>query len=230
MLQRMQGKRRITIAREVLTEAVREHIAPGTPVALRVFGHTEPGSCDTELLIPLGPLDPDAAARTIADVEAKNLAKTPIADSLAAVPSDLGDARAVAVVLVTDGEETCDGDPAAVIESLRGRGIEIAVNIVGFAIDDAALEARFARWSELGGGRYFSARDQTDLSDAIEKALQVPFTVFDSSGAVAAQGLLGGEPVELARGVYRVTVQTAPQQSFEDVAIQGEDKVTLTLE
>ena len=229
MLQRMEGKRRIVIAREVLTEAVRERIPAGTPVALRVFGHTEPGTCDTQLLVPLGPLDPEAAAATIAGIEAKNLAKTPIADSLAAVPSDLAGALTAAVILVTDGEETCEGDPAAAIESLRDRGIDVSVNIVGFAIDDAALEAQFAEWAALGGGRYFSAQDESGLAEAVESALQIPYSVFDSSGTQVAEGLVGGEPVELERGVYRVAVKTGPQRIFEDVEIQGEDEVVLKL-
>jgi hypothetical protein len=230
MLQRMGGKRRIVVAREVLTEAVRERIPAGTPVALRVFGHTEPGTCDTELLLPLGPLDPGAAVAVIAGIEAKNLAKTPIAASLAAVPSDLAGAQTAAVILVTDGEETCEGDPAAAIESLRDRGIDVSVNIVGFAIDDAALEAQFAEWAALGDGRYFSTQDQSGLAEAVEKALQIPYSVFDSSGVLVAEGLVGGEPVELERGVYRVAVKTGPQRVFEDVAIQGEDKVVLNLD
>ena len=163
-------------------------------------------------------------------MQAKNLAKTPIAASLAAVPSDLGTARAAAVVLVTDGEETCEGNPAEVIESLRERGIDVNVNIVGFAIDDAALEAQFAAWSELGGGRYFSAQDQGGLSDALEEALQLPYTVFDAGGAVVAEGLVGGEPIELERGVYRVAVKTSPQQLFENVEVRGEDEIVLNLE
>lgn len=230
MLQRMQGKRRIMIAKEVLTEAVREHIPAGTPVALRVFGHTEPGTCNTELLMPLAPLDPDAAAQTIANVQAKNLAKTPIADALAAVPSDLAGAQAAAVILVTDGEETCEGDPAAAIESLRDRGIDVAVNIVGFAIDDAALEAQFAEWAALGDGRYFSAQDETGLTEAVESALQIPYSVFDSGGTMVAEGLVGGEPLKLAQGVYRVAVKTGPQRIFEDVEVQGEDDVVLRLD
>lgn len=227
MLQRMGGKRRIVIAREVLDEAVREHLPAGTPVALRVFGHKEPGTCATELEIPLGPLDADRAVAAIDAIQAKNLAKTPIADSLAAVPRDLKGAKAASVVLVTDGEETCGGDPAAAIESLAEAGVEVSVNIVGFAIDDEALERQFAEWAELGGGRYFSAADEQGLSAALEEALEVPFEVFDASGERVAQGLVGGEPVELEQGSYRVVVGTAPPRTFEDVEVVGEQRVRL---
>lgn len=229
MLQRMGGKRRIVVAKEVLTEAVREHLPAGMPVALRVFGHEEPGTCATELEIPLGPLDPDRAAAAISAIQAKNLAKTPIAESLAAVPRDLEGAKAAAVVLVTDGEETCDGDPAAVIESLAEKGVEVTVNIVGFAIDDQALERQFAEWAELGGGRYFSASDEQGLSEALEDALQVPYEVLDAGGERVAEGLVGGEPVELEQGVYRVVVGTVPPQTFDQVEVVGEQEARLEL-
>jgi hypothetical protein len=229
MLQRIEGKRRINVAKEVLTEAVREHIPAGTPVALRVFGHKEVDSCRTDLEIPLGPLDPEAAAAKIAGINAMNLARTPIADSLLAVEGDLKGAKNGAVVLVTDGEETCDGDPAAVIEALQEKGFDINLNIVGFAIDDADLAAQFESWAELGSGSYFSADNQDGLSNAIESALRIPFTVYDQGGNEVATGQVGGEPVELEQGIYDIVVRTQPPQRFEDTHVMGEAEVRLEL-
>jgi hypothetical protein len=231
MLQRMEGKRRITVAKEVLTEAVQQHIPPGTPVALRVFGHKEPNACRSDLEMPLAPLEPAAAAKVIDGIQAMNLARTPIADSLAAVEGDLKGARGrAAIVLVTDGEETCEGDPGAVIQALQDKGIEVNLNIVGFAIDDPELEAQFQSWAQQGGGRYFSARDQSGLSGALRDALQVPYTVYDAGGSVAADGLVDGDAVALEQGNYRVEVLTSPLKTFEKVQVPGEEAVTLTLE
>ena len=230
MLKRIEGKRRIVVAKEVLTEAVREHIPAGTPVALRVFGHKEVDSCRTDLEIPLAPLDPDAAAAKIAGINAMNLARTPIADSLAAVESDLQGAKTGTIVLVTDSEETCEGDPGAAIEALRDKGYEVSLNIVGFAIDDAELAAQFESWADLGGGRYFSADDATDLSGAIEQSLQITYVVYDRRGEEVATGVVGGNPIALERGEYRVVVYTNPKQSFDRVSVQGEDSVGLEIQ
>jgi von Willebrand factor type A domain len=228
MLKHLEGKRRIEMARDVLSQAANEYIAPGTPVALRVFGNQEPNTCRTDLEVPLAPLDPAALSKTLAGVEAKNLAKTPIADSLALIESDLANAKGrKVIVLVTDGEENCDGDPAAVIEALQDKGFDISLNIVGFAIDDAALEQEFQHWAELGGGRYLSATDQTGLSAAIAAALQVPFTVYDMSGDVAATGVVDGEPVELDPAFYRIVVSGSAPKTFERIEIPGGRKVTL---
>lgn len=229
MLKRLDGRRRIAIAKEVLTEAVREHLPAGTPVALRVFGHREVDSCRTDLEIPLGPLDPDRAVRTIAGIEAMNLARTPIADSLKAVERDLEAAGGGMIVLVTDGEETCEGDPAAVLEALAERGFETSLNIVGFAIDDAELTGRFRAWAELGGGRYLAADDAAGLSEAIEAALRLPFVVYDQGGNQVALGQVGGEPVTLDQGIYRVVVRSRPQRTFDRVEVSGGTGVSVSL-
>lgn len=80
------------------------------------------------------------------------------------------------------------------IQSLQDQGIDVAFNIVGLAIDDAALEGQFAERADLGGGRYFSAQDKSGLREAIDEALQVPFSVFDSSGALVAE-ILGEDEI-----------------------------------
>jgi hypothetical protein len=229
MLQRVDGKRRITIAREVLNEAVREHIPAGTPVALRVFGHKEADSCRTDLEIPLGPLDPAKAVVVIDGIQAKNLARTPIAASLAAVEADLGGRKSGAIIMVTDGEETCDGDPVAVINSLRAKGFDVNLNIVGFAINNPELAAQFESWAELGEGQYYAADNQAGLNAALASALMLPFKVYDAAGALVAAGQVDGGPVELEAGYYKVVVATKPPQNFEKVEVLGENDVRLEI-
>jgi hypothetical protein len=231
MLQRMDGKRRIEIARQVLTEAVTKHLQAGTPVALRVFGHREPNACRSDLEIPLQPLDPAKAGTTIGRVEARNLARTPIGESIAKAESDLAKASGPkTIVLLTDGEETCDGDPEKVIRALVDKGFDMRLNIVGFALNDEALESQFEAWAELGGGRYFTADDAAGLSDALEEALRVPFVVYDRSGILVAEGLVDGGATELPSGSYRVVIQTVPPKAFPEVSIEQDQNRVLRLD
>lgn len=231
MLQRMDGRRRIEIARDVLTTAVREQLPAGTPTALRVFGHRTPNACETGLEIPLGPLDPETAVAKLAGIAAKNLARTPIAASLAAVPGDLGDAadNGALIVLVTDGEETCDGDPLAEIERLKAAGLEISLNIIGFAIDDQALAEQFTEWAKTGGGRYFAANDAEGLADSMAQALAVPFTVYDANGDVVAEGIVEGDAAEVEPGSYRVVVGGTTPRTFTDVEVTSATEIELKL-
>jgi hypothetical protein len=205
MLQQQDGVRRIDIAKATLSGLLRNTVPEGTPFALRVFGHKETDSCRTDVEVPLAPLDKDAALNLIAGVEAMNLAKTPIARSLELVESDLQPVNGERVViLITDGEETCEGDPAAAISALRGKNVDLRINIVGYAIDDANLAATFADWAELGGGGYFSAENEHQLAEALTAAAQPGFSVLDADGTVLARGIAGGDPIALPAGTYSV--------------------------
>ena len=230
MLQLLDGKPRIQIARATLTNLTSNILPPGTQIALRVFGHLEADSCRTDLVIPLQPLDPVGINAIIAGIEAKNLAKTPIAASLRLVAEDLAQSTGQkVVVLVTDGEETCDGDPAAEIAALRAQGIDVRVNIVGFAIDDPALQATFEEWALLGGGAYFNADNAGELDTAISQALAAPFRVLDASGAEVARGIVNGTSIDLPAGSYTVEVLTAPVQQLP-VTIPSGERVTVPIE
>lgn len=205
MLQRIGGDRRIEIAKTTLTTLVNETIPEGTGFALRVFGHREADSCRTDLEIPLGPLNAAAVTSTITGINAMNLARTPIGASIAHVRTDLAGATGQRVLVVlTDGEETCDGDAASEITALRDLGWDIRVNIVGFAIDDAGLEQTFESWAAAGNGRYFSAVDADGLADAMTRAVATRFVVINAEGEAVASGLTGGDPVTLPAGDYRI--------------------------
>ena len=216
MLKRQDGRRRIDIAKEALVNLTGQEIPAGTPFALRIFGHKEANSCRSDLEISLGALNPANAAAEINAVEAKNLAKTPIAASLGKVPSDMAGINGeIVVILMTDGEETCDGDPAAAIKQLKQAGIDVRVNIVGFAIDDFGLKETFSRWAQLGNGRYFDARNGGDLGKGLTEALKVPYEVLDKNGTVVTTGVAGGDYIEVMPGAYQVKVLSTPPQMVD---------------
>lgn len=206
MLQKLGGTRRIDLARGALDQLVKGGLADQTRVSLRVFGHRKPDACDTELLQALAPLDRKQLSARIAGIEAKNLAKTPIADSLAAVAADLAGVEGSAVVvLVTDGEETCNGDPEAAIRQLQAQGFKMVLNIVGFAVDEHALEKQFQAWAELGGGAYYSAKDGQALARGVLQSVRQPF-VLSQNGRRIAAGFAGGEAVPAKAGRYQLSL------------------------
>ena len=231
MLKRMDGTRRIDIAKAAIRETVSVGLPDGVPLALRVYGHREAGSCRTDLEIPPEPLDKDAFLARVEAIEAINLARTPIADSIAAVASDLADVEGrKLVVLLTDGEETCDGDPAEAIRKLQEAGVDVRVNIVGFAIDDDALKREFASWAEMGGGSYFDASEGASLGEALDTALKVPFVVLDHSGEEITRGLVGGEPVEVPAGRYSVRVDTSEPYIERDISLAPGDSHQIAID
>jgi hypothetical protein len=213
MLQRLGGQRRIDIAKQTLTRLTSATIPAGTPFAMRVFGR-ELDSCQTDLEIPLGALNAAAVAAKIAALEAKNNAKTPIGASLDQVANDLSAAKGERlVVLLTDGEETCGGDPAAAITKLKQSGVSVRVNIVGFAIDDATLATTFKHWADTGGGMFFDAKDAAGLDKALSQAMRSGFEIVNAQGQAVAEGLAGGEPVRVMPGNYNVRIKGQPNRA-----------------
>jgi len=242
MLQKLDGERRIDIAKASLTQLVREDLPGDVQFGLRVFGHKEADACRTDLEIPLGPLDRQAAAAKVASVQAMNLARTPIAKTLSLAGEDLAGATgAKLVILLTDGEETCDGDPAAVIRDLRGgdlrggdlrggdlRGgdLDVRVNIIGFAIDELMLREAFQQWAHLGGGQYIDARNAADLTAGLAASIERPFDVQDANGASVASGQVNGPALELPPGEYRVKT---PAGELQPVSVRADEEAVITL-
>lgn len=202
MLQRIDGEQRIDIARQTLQKLVQQTIPHGTPFALRVFGQTV-NACETQLVQALTPISDTVVGNVLAKVQARDGAKTPIAESLAQVPLDLADAKGERlVILLTDGEETCDGDPQATIADLMAQDINVRINIVGFAINNAALEKTFKRWAEVGGGTYYSAADASALATELEKSTRIGFELLDATSNVIYSGNVEGEPIEVLPDKY----------------------------
>lgn len=207
MLQKLGAERRIDIAKRTLGKLVGTTIPAGTPFAFRVFGR-EVDSCQTDLDVPVAPLSPAAVQGRINALVAKNGAKTPIGASLDLAADDLKSVTGEKlIVLVTDGEETCGGDPVAAIANLRKAGVTTRVSIVGFALDDQTLAATFRRWSDAGGGAFFDAKDAAGLDKALAEALRPGFEVVNAQGQVLASGIAGGDAVTVPAGTHSVRLK-----------------------
>lgn len=207
MLQKVDGTRKIDLAKAILSDLIRSDLPAGTDFALRDFGTGGEGSCDGSAVLPLGPLDPAVAASRIARIKAVNGARTAIGDSLKEAGRDLAavaDGRLI--VLITDGEETCGGDPAAEIAALKAQGFDLKLNIVGFDLEDPGLKDQFRSWAEAGGGGFFDATDAAALRGAVREAVAQDFRLLAADGREIAKGRVGGPPVSLPPGDYSLVV------------------------
>jgi hypothetical protein len=220
MLKRIGGKPKIEIAKQLLNDLLTKTLPPKTPLMIRVFGQGGPGSCRSDLVAPLAPLDPANLAPKIAAIRSTNGAKTAIGDSLRLAGEDMaGVGGPRQLVLITDGGEDCGGDPSAEIQKLRALGFDVRINIVGFAVDEPETREQFQKWATLGGGFFFDSSDQASLDNALRQALAQPFDVLASDGKVVAHGLVGGEPVSVPPGVYSVRLGGAEAKTFGGVQV-----------
>lgn len=231
MLQRIKGKRKIEIAKNTLTDLVQNTIPAGTQVAYRVFGDDKPGSCETHLRAPLAPLDRSSMTKLFSGIRSINLAKTAIGAALRNVGDDLKNGKGErTVVVITDGEETCGGDPQKEIEKLRASGFDVRINIVGFSVENNAIKDTFRNWAKLGGGNYFDAADEKELAKAMKAAVSLPLKVVDDVGAVVGAGLVDGSAIVVRPGRYSVEVGGPTGTHFNDVQVEPEENVSLSLD
>jgi hypothetical protein len=233
MFQQLEGRFRYEIARDVLTDLVSSVLPPEIPFALRVFGNREGRSCRTDLEVPLAPLDPGAVRNVITAIEPQPFAGTPLAASLRLVAQDLATADGTKlVILVTDGEESCDGNVEAEIRALREQGLNVVLNIIGFDVDaedPVAARNQFQAWAELGGGRYFHAASAAELATSLRAALRPGFELIDAAGVTVAVGVVDGPAVAVPAGVYTVRVLTNPVRVLGDIRVATDATVELPL-
>ena len=154
---------------------------------------------------------------------------TPIGAALDAVADDLaGVTGPKSVILVTDGEETCGGDPRRAIRRLS-RDLGAQVNIVGFALSKKKIKRQMQTWAKDGRGLYYDAPDAKKLVKALSRALGAPFRVYDPSGNQVAGGTVNGGAVSLPPGSYTVEVLVEPVVRFTRVEVDEGGEVKLQL-
>lgn len=162
------GQARIVWAKEALIHAI-QAIPEATPFGVIVFGHRVPGepkaqSCaDIEVLLPFSTHMTPARSALIQKIQGLSAKGwTPLADSLklAGSVSPAG----TRIVLLTDGEETCGGDPMAVATTLCQKGY--VLDVVGIVVETQA-QASLRALAEKCGGKFILAEDPKKLPELL---------------------------------------------------------------
>ena len=186
----IQGKMKIDIAKEVLASLIKD-LPARVNVGLVAYGHRQKADCDdVEELAALGPLDKELLISKITALDHKG--KTPITHSVRMVAESLQtEENETTIVLVSDGEETCEGDPCALVRELKAAGIKFVMHVIGFDVTDKE-KAQLACVAEAGGGSYFAAKNAGELSVAAKKVVE---KTEQSSGKLKIKALRNGKPI-----------------------------------
>ncbi len=168
MAQKIGGGKKIDVAKQVFSGLVQD-LPADSVVAVRTYGRRQPYTArdcaDMELLIPFGP---NTAARVLPGVQAlKPNGMTPIAASLDAAAKDFAgkEGQNNIILLLSDGEEDCHGDPCAAAKTLRDSGIHLEINVIGLHVTPAERE-QLQCVANAGGGKYYDAADAKQLKVA----------------------------------------------------------------
>lgn len=173
MLLTVDGKVKMDIAKEAVQEFA-DVIGQKEDVSLIVYGHKgseaesdKKLSCKgIEEIYPMGPYDKKDFEASLNEFESKGW--TPLAgaiDKAAEMSKELD--GEITLYIVSDGVETCDGNPVKSAESFVDDNNHRQVNIIGFNVDEDA-EEQLANVSEAGNGEFYSADDADELKDTID--------------------------------------------------------------
>ena len=160
------GETKIDAARDVLAQLV-PTLPPEVQVGLTAYGHRTKGDCaDVEILVPIGSKDRGAVLSRILSITPKGM--TPIADSITMVAQQLKSSETdTTIVLISDGEETCNADPCGVVKALKEAGIRFVLHVVGFGVNEKQ-KSQLECLANAGGGEYYGAEDADTLFGALD--------------------------------------------------------------
>ena len=222
------GEPRIDAAKRVRNEVIGAipEDRPEINVGFRVFGHegnnTQAGreeSCQSsELTVPIDGVDKDALRAEVE--EYAPVGWTPIALSLERATADFppaADNVVNAAILVTDGLETCDGDPCAAATAIKESEAAVTVYVVGLGLNEEELRVTSCI-AENTGGQIVGAQNADELAAAL-------FAFLEELNVVVTTGFL---EIESIGGLYPLATVTCTGQGPTDSDPEAEETFTHT--
>ncbi len=165
------GVNKIVIARDAVNDLI-DDLPDNKNVGLIAYGHRREGDCeDIETLSPISPVDKTALKTTIGGINPKG--RTPITSSINAAVDLARNRDNSAIVLISDGLETCGLDPCGAVRTAKEEGVPFVLHVIGFDVageDVSQLECA----ANAGGGLYMSAENPEQLSEALASAYEKP--------------------------------------------------------
>ena len=254
---RIDGQPKIAVAREVMSDLVGQ-LPDVARAGLVAYGHNRKGDCsDIETLRPLAALDREGLVRQIRELNPKG--KTPITGTIRHAVREIRTVEGpVSVVLISDGLESCGGDPCAAVREARDHGVDFRMHVVGFDLGEAD-STQLQCMAEAADGSYYAANNARELAEALSQAVEVspglvlevtandrptPARVVvrrDGDTDVFTQVKLTNRPIdnprliELPAGRYDVQVTAteiagSPEKRIDDLVIPAKGEISRQLD
>ncbi|EOQ89291.1 von Willebrand factor type A domain protein [Leptospira yanagawae serovar Saopaulo str. Sao Paulo = ATCC 700523] len=166
MSEKWDGKTRMAVAKEKLI-----HVLGGLPkdasVGLVAYGNRIAGCQSARLYHPIQRGSASVVSQKLANLVPAG--STPIAQTLQVVGEYLlNDQVETEIIFISDGVESCEGDPKSVLYNLRQSGKKFRLQILGIDIDPKG-EEDLKRLSILGEGNYFPLKAPDDYDKSFQK-------------------------------------------------------------
>ncbi len=168
MQERLGDKSKMQVAQEVTGKLI-ENWGADLPIGLTVYGHRSASRCDDiEAAVPVGKLNAAAFLSVVQRLTPRG--RTPLTAAVEHAASQLDyQKRKGTIILVSDGEESCGGDPCALAAELAKRGLDFTVHVVGFGLSSAPKTRTLSCLADETGGQYRGAGSAAELNDVLEE-------------------------------------------------------------
>lgn len=209
------GVSKIEAARESLHTVI-DTLPSDQPLGLRVYGaqipgESDPNACtDSQLVVEPGSDNRDELHQAVGSYEPKGA--TPIGYALQQAGYDLGGKGRRNIILVSDGESTCQPDPCTVSRQLRNEGIDLRIDVVGLNVSGTARK-QLQCVAESGGGIYYDAQDPDQLTDSLTTLTERAARPYEVIGNPVTGGKNWADAPTIGEGDW--VDEIAPSHSYD---------------
>ena len=166
------GTVKLAVAQKLLTQRL-QAFRPETHIGLRAYGHrvhyeqTEESCQDIELIAPVEVGQLPVIVTWLQNFQAQGM--TPLAQSIREALNDFAydPARINTIVMLSDGIETCEGDPCGLVRELKVEGVNFTIHVIGLDVDEPTRQ-QLKCIADAGEGTYHDARSEEELDAALE--------------------------------------------------------------
>jgi len=178
MAEKIGSQAKIDVAKKAVSDLLIK-MPKGVNTGLVVYGHKGSNSAADKSLSCKGieevvKLGTNNSSNIIAAMDSFNpKGWTPIAGSLDFAKNifkNSGTSNKNYLILVSDGVESCDGDPLTAAEGLKAEIPGIKLNVIGFT-NDSKTQEFLEKIATVGGGSYLTASNSSDIAKAFNDEL-----------------------------------------------------------
>jgi Ca-activated chloride channel family protein len=177
---------RIARAKQAMARVLPE-VAELRRLGLIVYGEGDYNNCDS-IELRLRPTA-NAAATLMNEISGINpRGRTPLTQSVQNAADVLNHrSRDAVIVLLTDGEETCGGDPCRAAANLKAEAKNLTIHVIGYRTEGGGGYFTARCMADLTGGQYFSVGTEEELVKALRQTLGCPFLTERAAARFAAR-------------------------------------------
>ncbi|WP_193762970.1 VWA domain-containing protein [Micrococcus sp. FDAARGOS_333] len=208
------GTARIDAAKDATKDLI-EKTPEDAKLGMVAFGHADRKTCTKiETLQKVEKVDAKKLTKKVDALDAQG--GTPIGQSLQHAADELKDVEGEkSIVLVSDGEPTCDEPPACEIaQQLAEDGIDLTVHTIGFRLQgNTKAQETLECIAEATGGTYSSADDAEQLTETLTTQTTRALQGYQTAGTPVEGGRSAEDAPRMSAGQFTDTIATQKGES-----------------